>query len=131
MHIGADAVVFQALADLKWACANAGSSPDCKTPDNFEVGVFSGQYITPVPVGYFERLEATRRCKIKTTDHQQLHTVGMNNTEDVERRSSVAANDGTDLNTSNGIEVRGGSSNVVGKVSRDRQDISLYNLNDH
>ncbi|ODH45408.1 amidophosphoribosyltransferase [Paracoccidioides brasiliensis] len=61
-HIGADSVIFQTLSDLKEACANAGAENDQKgnRPQDFEVGVFCGKYVTPVPEGYFERLEKVR-----------------------------------------------------------------------
>lgn len=51
--IQCDALVFQTLDDLKAACteANDGTSE----VKDFEVGVFCGEYKTPVPDDYFER----------------------------------------------------------------------------
>lgn len=47
------ALVFQTLEDLKAACIEAA---DGKTQvKDFEVGVFCGQYKTPVPAEYYER----------------------------------------------------------------------------
>jgi len=54
-HIGADAVIYQTLPDLIQSCSSL--NPAIK---NFEVGVFSGNYVTPVDLDYFERLENIR-----------------------------------------------------------------------
>jgi len=62
-HIGAEAVVYQDLEDLKAACAEL-SPRDPKTQD-FEVGVFCGKYCTPVPDGYLEHLDEQRGKKRK------------------------------------------------------------------
>ncbi|KAK2733598.1 amidophosphoribosyltransferase [Onygenales sp. PD_40] len=59
-HIGADTVIFQTLDDLTEACAEADNVNDPNLPHRFEVGVFCGSYITPVPSGYFEHLEKMR-----------------------------------------------------------------------
>lgn len=56
-HIGAEEVIYQSLDDLKAACAEA-SPPG--GPNEFEVGVFCGKYVTPVSKGYFEHLERIR-----------------------------------------------------------------------
>ncbi len=56
-HIGAEEVIFQSLDDLKAACAEL--SPRGPTQE-FEVGVFCGDYVTPVDKGYFEHLERIR-----------------------------------------------------------------------
>ena len=65
-HIGADAVVYQSLADLESACAQ--ESPRDPKTQRFEVGVFCGKYVTPVPEDYFEHLERvrgeTRKAKV-------------------------------------------------------------------
>lgn len=61
--ISADAVIFQTLADLISACASVSvqtTSADRKIPQNFEVGVFCGKYVTPVADEYFEHLERIR-----------------------------------------------------------------------
>lgn len=52
--IQCDALVFQTLEDLKAACMDAVDSTSKVT--DFEVGVFCGNYKTPVPDRYFERL---------------------------------------------------------------------------
>lgn len=48
-----DALVFQTLEDLKAACLEAADEKS--EVEDFEVGVFCGQYKTPVPADYFER----------------------------------------------------------------------------
>ncbi|KAH7161213.1 phosphoribosyltransferase-like protein [Dactylonectria macrodidyma] len=57
-HIGADAVIFQDLADLTAACVEAAEG-ETEVKD-FESGVFSGKYSTEVPDGYFEHLSNLR-----------------------------------------------------------------------
>ncbi|PTB65177.1 Amidophosphoribosyltransferase [Trichoderma citrinoviride] len=57
-NIQADKVIFQSLDDLKAACVEAaGEGSEVK---EFEVGVFSGKYITEVPDGYFEHISQLR-----------------------------------------------------------------------
>ncbi|KAK9457356.1 phosphoribosyltransferase-like protein [Dipodascopsis uninucleata] len=53
--IGADDVIYQTLDDLVAACA--GESDKIK---EFEVGVFTGKYVTGVENGYLEHLEEVR-----------------------------------------------------------------------
>ncbi|CAK7211791.1 amidophosphoribosyltransferase [Sporothrix curviconia] len=52
--IQCDALVFQTLEDLKDACTDAIDGKSGVT--DFEVGVFCGNYMTPVPDKYFDRL---------------------------------------------------------------------------
>lgn len=54
-------MIFQSLEDLESACAEA-VSPGMAARENqqFEVGVFSGVYVTPVHAGYFDHLEKIR-----------------------------------------------------------------------
>ncbi|CAH0053640.1 unnamed protein product [Clonostachys solani] len=59
--IGASEVVYQSLDDLKDACREA--IQDGYEKIDFETGVFSGQYTTPVPEEYFEHLERLRSNK--------------------------------------------------------------------
>ena len=62
-HIGAEAIIFQALDNLIDACRSAAASPqkdDRSEQQQFEVGVFNGEYVTPIPEGYFAHLERIR-----------------------------------------------------------------------
>ena len=71
-HIGAEKVIFQELDDLIEACASAVVPYAVARPDQrFEVGVFNGQYVTPVPEGYFSHLEQIRgeTKKMKILEH--------------------------------------------------------------
>ena len=71
-HIGAEKVIFQELDDLIEACASAVVPSSVARPNqNFEVGVFNGKYVTPVPKGYFSHLEQIRgeTKKMKVMEH--------------------------------------------------------------
>lgn len=60
-HIGAEKVVFQELDDLIAACrAAVCPGMTAREDQEFEVGVFNGKYVTPVPEGYFTHLEKIR-----------------------------------------------------------------------
>lgn len=74
-YVGIDAeeVIYQDLDDLKAACAEL-AAPD--GPTQFEVGVFCGKYITPVPEGYFEHLNELRGTKRKHATHAQVASSG-------------------------------------------------------
>ncbi|RYP68989.1 hypothetical protein DL769_005376 [Monosporascus sp. CRB-8-3] len=72
-HINADAVIFQDLGDLTAACIEAAEGES--EVQDFEVGVFSGKYITEVPEGYFEHLSNLRGNKgrlVNVTAGQQM-----------------------------------------------------------
>ncbi|KAK2764997.1 amidophosphoribosyltransferase [Arachnomyces sp. PD_36] len=59
-HIGADTVIFQTLDDLTSVCAEISHENGRQEPKEFEIGVFCGNYITPVSDGYFQHLEQVR-----------------------------------------------------------------------
>jgi len=71
-HINADEVIYQDLEDLKQACFAVLPKPpaDSKVPvvNDFEVGVFCGEYKTEVPEGYFEHLNEVRGKKRKMAE---------------------------------------------------------------
>ncbi|KAI1325309.1 phosphoribosyltransferase-like protein [Xylariaceae sp. FL0255] len=54
--INADDVIYLGLKDLEAACAEL--SP--RVNQRFEIGVFCGKYVTPVPEGHLERIEKSR-----------------------------------------------------------------------
>ncbi|KAI1779362.1 amidophosphoribosyltransferase [Hypoxylon cercidicola] len=71
--IDAEEVIYQDLDDLKASCAEL-SPPN--GPTEFEVGVFCGKYVTPVPEGYFEHLNELRGTKRKHASHAQVSSSG-------------------------------------------------------
>ncbi|KAI2605051.1 amidophosphoribosyltransferase [Hypoxylon fragiforme] len=71
--IDAEEVIYQDLDDLKAACAEL-SPPN--GPKEFEVGVFCGTYVTPVPEGYFEHLNQIRGVKQKHATDAQVSSSG-------------------------------------------------------
>ncbi|RHZ48224.1 amidophosphoribosyltransferase [Aspergillus thermomutatus] len=146
-HIGADSVIFQTLDDLIGACAEITKENGLSEPVNFEVGVFCGNYITPIDDGYFDHLEKIRGegRKIKAVDRaKEAVTHGFANEQDYQ----IAAN-GVKLDQHGKIIPANypGESEVpqVGfnrcsksltheeeppKV-KDRMDISIHNIADH
>jgi amidophosphoribosyltransferase len=82
------------LEDLEAACAELSPRSD----QRFEVGVFCGRYVTPVPEGYLEKLEMTRG---KRTNIERKH---------------------------NGAFVTAGDSTTTRLVGIEASDISLHNM---
>ena len=111
--IGADAVVYQTLEDMEQSILQNSTTHDIT---KLEVGVFNGQYITPVSERYLDHLEELRgeRKKAKKKhDTCQALVNGLGKREDVEL---LVSKDGEEA--------------VGGKVE-DTQDISLHNIHDH
>ncbi|GES62952.1 amidophosphoribosyltransferase [Aspergillus terreus] len=147
-HIGADSVIYQTLSDLKGACAEIAQENGLEEPRNFEIGVFCGNYITPVSDGYFDHLEKVRGegRKIKALDRaKEAVTHGFASEKDFQ----IAAN-GVKLDAKGNIvpascpdesEVPQVSFNHTHHGSqhhqeeppkvRDRMDISIHNMGDH
>ncbi|KAK4548172.1 hypothetical protein LTR36_010041 [Oleoguttula mirabilis] len=149
-HIGADAVIYQSLQDLESACAQ--ESPRDPAKQRFEVGVFCGKYVTPVPELYFEHLERvrgeTRKMKVMekareavmqgVADEEQVKMA--TNGVDVDHRGEVVAKDsGSDSESQLPKRQKTGTSDHVanGHADQDKhgskeggQDVALYNLND-
>lgn len=158
-HIGADEVIYQSLEDLRAACAKAAKapksakfakfSPPPPTPEQFEVGVFCGKYVTPVDDGYLAHLEEIRR-KAKKPKVAEASSGMMVNGVASHRNPVTAVNgsrsskeqglhphtDGTkpSLSTENSTagQHQGGQEQQDGvPVVRDQMDISLHNFGDY
>ncbi|KAL8717891.1 MAG: hypothetical protein Q9225_004916 [Loekoesia sp. 1 TL-2023] len=147
-HIGADRVIFQDLEDLKAACSEAvvsGSIPPEER--DFEVGVFSGEYVTPVDEGYFKHLEEvrgeTRKMKVLekareavangSADQEELEIAakGVKVTENGKIVPAADDETGHQLHTLvAGGEKRRKHSHEENTPPKDRMDISLHNFGD-
>lgn len=113
--IGADAVVYQKLPDLVAACHSL--NPTIK---NFEHGVFSGDYVTPVDPHYFFELENTRgeTAKLKRTEAAiTAVAAGIASPGEIN----------TVLQEVNGVESKAHN----GEHVRERMDISIHNIGDY
>ncbi|KAI1864713.1 hypothetical protein JX265_008437 [Neoarthrinium moseri] len=114
--IDADEVVYQDLSDLKAACAEC--SPE-HGPKEFEVGVFCGSYVTPVPDGYFEHLVELRGKKPKTA-------AALPNATPQPIASSGPTLTGASTNGESGPSLEQLRGTVASPVQR--EDISLHNV---
>ncbi|GAB7363227.1 hypothetical protein MBLNU230_g3509t1 [Neophaeotheca triangularis] len=152
-HIGADAVIYQSLEDLQAACAQ--ESPRDPKTQQFEVGVFCGKYVTPVPDEYFQHLERVRgegrKHKVMenareavrqgTAGEEQVR-MAANGVEVSTDGRVVAREEGSVVDEDEVTEINGGiGSGGVGfgererpampPHARDSQDIALHNFNDY
>ena len=144
-HIGADNVIYQTLDDLKGACAEIAQENGLSEPRDFEIGVFCGNYVTPVAEGYFEHLEKLRGegRKVKALDRaKEAVTHGFASEDDFR----MAANGVKLDDKGNIIPALDPSESEVPQVSvcttrkhtaeephkvKDRMDISIHNIADH
>jgi amidophosphoribosyltransferase len=141
--IGADAVIYQTLPDLKAACAKL--SPRDPENQEFEVGVFCGKYITPVEDSYFTHLEQIRGERKKSKVAEQARTavaqglagdkemkIAINGCQ-VDKAGNVVPIEDKNATLTNGV----GGEKAREPTSEHQvrahpsQDISLHNLNDH
>ena len=134
------------------ACRDAApSGPSAKKEQSFEVGVFNGEYVTPVPDGYFAHLERVRgeSKKMKVienareavvqgsacTEELQIATNGAEVTSDGKVVPSHAPPAGG-LKLVNGHQSPSASSkrkrttDEAKPTPRNRQDISIHNQDD-
>ncbi|KAI0379123.1 amidophosphoribosyltransferase [Hypomontagnella monticulosa] len=121
--IDAEEVIYQDLDDLKAACAEL-AAPD--GPTQFEVGVFCGTYITPVPEGYFEHLNEVRGTKRKHATHAQISSSGP---------TLIVGGGQTGTNGSTPLTAAPGAGKDLPEKMRNgaisplvREDISLHNM---
>ncbi|TKA24446.1 hypothetical protein B0A54_17702 [Friedmanniomyces endolithicus] len=155
-HIGADGVIYQTLPDLKRACGRAGPRGEAQ---EFEVGVFCGEYVTPVPEVYFNHLERvrgeTRKHKVVDTareavvrgvaDEQQVRIAA--NGAAVTEKGEVVAKRSESEDDEEGSARKRRRVDEMGKVNGHRgtevvvkesqgrkasqaQDVGLYNINE-
>lgn len=128
-HIGAEEVIYQDLKDLVEACAEL-SPRDPKTQE-FEVGVFTGCYVTKVPEGYFDHLNQLRGTKRKA-DAAQLKG-GHPEATASSGPTQTGVNDGgaNDANPAEGLNYRTkrpATNGTAAHVPSDRQDIRYASL---
>ena len=145
-HIGATKVIYQTIEDLKAACAEL--SP--RKEQIFEVGVFSGEYVTPVDAGYFEHLERirgkTKKLKVveRTKEAVARGSVGaeeiriVTNGAEVNAQGKVVPTSGpTSKHDGNTSEAGGPNDRIQGDElkepdsPKDRMDISMHNFGDY
>ncbi|PMD27624.1 amidophosphoribosyltransferase [Hyaloscypha hepaticicola] len=141
-HIGAEEVIYQTLADLKAACAEL--SPRGLTQE-FEIGVFCGTYVTPVPPTYFEHLEKLRGENRKMKVVEKAKEAIINGVGGETEFQIVTQGAKVDMNGQVVPAINGAVKTVNGDVNgharrkrereesstppvRDRDDISLHNL---
>jgi hypothetical protein len=123
-------VIYQTLPDLVAACAEL--SPRNPITQQFEVGVFTGKYITPVDEGYLEHLERVRGDMKKAAQKQAAVDVSKleRSLETVQNRSDlnhvkkvILENVERTLDSVNGT--------TPGVEVGETQDPALHNLNDY
>ncbi|CAH0023878.1 unnamed protein product [Clonostachys rhizophaga] len=111
--IGASEVVYQSLDDLKDACREA--IQDGYEKIDFETGVFSGHYTTPVPEEYFEHLERLRSNK-------KRKAAAITESEGGAQTVLVASGGPVNVSSRNHIQ----EEDVKGPENR--EDVSIYNF---
>ncbi|KAL8646142.1 MAG: hypothetical protein Q9210_006301 [Variospora velana] len=147
-HIGADKVIFQDLEDLKASCSEAVVSNSTPREErDFEVGVFCGNYVTPVDEGYFQHIEEvrgeTRKMKVLEKAREAVAN-GWADQEELEiatkgikvaEKGKLVPASGEDKNCGAYTAVNGGAkrrkqSREEKSPPKDQMDISLHNYGD-
>lgn len=142
-------MIFQDLEDLKQSCSDAvdPQSRGSQEKREFEVGVFCGNYVTPVDKGYFQHLEEvrgeTRKMKVLEKAREAVANGSANPEElDIATKGIKVATNGKLVPASDEEMRCGGYTSVNGgekrrKQSRegksppkDQMDISLHNYGD-
>lgn len=135
------------------ACAEAVSPGTAgREGQKFEVGVFSGAYVTPVHAGYFEHLEKvrgeSRKMKIMESAREAVANGSAGQVEFDLATCGVRVKDNGHLvpgstNASAGSQVANGHADIQSSDSakkhdgeetpspRERMDISLHNFGDY
>ncbi|RVD84350.1 uncharacterized protein DFL_006102 [Arthrobotrys flagrans] len=116
-EIGADEVIYQTLPNLIKACASVNPSIE-----NFEVGVFNGEYVTGCDPAYFKHLEDLRGEKSKAKRKEaamQAVNAGVATKDDV----GLVLETGP---TANGHPVVNGTAVKIQQPSPN--DVSLHNI---
>ncbi|KAL8897634.1 MAG: hypothetical protein Q9207_007115 [Kuettlingeria erythrocarpa] len=144
-HIGADRIFFQDLEDLKAACSDAYVSKSTpREGRDFEVGVFCGNYTTPVDEEYFGHLEKVRGQARKQEEAREGVAIGSADARTVEiaaQRVQMVANGecvpaASDVakcgayTNGNGEQKRRKQTREEGTPPKDQMDISLHNIGD-
>ncbi|EEP78725.1 amidophosphoribosyltransferase [Uncinocarpus reesii 1704] len=145
-HIGADTVIYQTLDDLKDACAEISKENGLAEPTKFEVGVFCGNYITPVSEGYFDHLEkvrgegrkfkvvdSARKAVLRGIANQTEVQVAANGVEVDKNGEVVPASAEHRVNPTNSANTTNHHSDETDHPPqvKDRMDISLHNIGDY